>query len=228
MLAAHAAGCAWSRPNRRWIPRSQPMQYMPVRSSDVATSRPLAGPLPLEQRGDDPGHHRHAGDVVADAAAHAPAAGGRAARARRPSRSGPRTRRCRSPAGCGRALRARTPSRRRRPGAGARSSRAPWSRPRRSSASGRRLVMNTSAVASSACIASPPSSVAQVEHDRCACPGCRGRTAAPRRRVDAERVEDPPQRVARGRLDLDHVGAPVGQDAARRRPGDPDASSTTR
>ena len=86
----------------------------------------------------------------------------------------------------------------------------------RSSAAGRRLVRKTSASATSWWARSRPrslersrrdgalASVVQLEH----------RVG---RQVTAEDVEKGPARVAFGRLDLHHVGAPVGHDAPRRR-----------
>ena len=100
---------------------------------------------------------------------------------------------------------------------------ASGSRPRPSRASGRRLLMKTSAVASSSSRCSRPSGSAQVEDDAALAPVVEREGRVRHVVVDAQRAEDLAHRVAGRRLDLDDVGAPVGQQRRGRRGGHPDA-----
>ena len=134
---------------------------MPVRSSDVSTTCPSPVRSRCQQRAEDAGQRRDRGDVVADAAAELRLRLVGRHGQRRQTRAGPE--RADVVAGPPRLgpVAAVPGDRRVDRAAGARPAPASGPRPRRSTASGRRFVMNTSAVASSRCIASRPSSVSR-------------------------------------------------------------------
>ena len=100
---------------------------------------------------------------------------------------------------------------------------AAGSRPRPSSASGRRLVRKTSAVDEQLLQPLPRLGLAQVEDDAALAPVVLREGGVREVLADAERAEGAAHRVAVRRLHLDDVGAPVGQQRAGRRRGDPDA-----
>ena len=187
---------------------SQPMQYMPVRSSDVATRPPWPVRSRLSSAALIPATIVMPGHVVAE-----PAADARRQLAGRHERLGHRRAgpehadvvarpvavgTVEAVAGDAGVDEARV-----------RAEQAPWSRPRRSRASGRRLVTKTSAVASRRCIASRPRP-SEVEHHQ-RLPRLSSSKGGADGDVDPERAEDPALRVTRR-------GAPPSR---RRRPSRP-------
>ena len=183
----------------------------------------LARALAREERGRDPARERQAGVVVAHAAALERRVPARRRQQARDARARPEAR---DVVGGAVAVGPLEPVAADRPVDEARVAREqalgiePEPRERRPS---RTLVTKTSARSISSSASARPASVREVDHDAAlaAVVHLEGRVErAGRRRASprsARRVADA------GRLDLDDVGAPVGEDAAGRGPGDPDS-----
>ena len=194
------------------------------RRDELTATRALA----REERGGDAAGERHARRVIA----HRAALERRLAAGRRERRGDARARPeradvVRRPIGVGAALAVAGDAARRR-GAGCAPPGARQSSSRRASAATRMLVTKTSARSTSSCAMRLASAVREVQHDAPLAAvvelegRVRGQLGPGGRDVQAA------ERIAVRRLDLDHLGAPVGEHGAGGRSGDPQARARRR